>query len=222
MKSVCWEADIVCQAVTQNGVVIGDGGVLRLNGHSISGGNIGLVCAGQCTIEGPGEVMGFADAGIASSTNPHPKIDVRNVSVHDNLHYGIVTTYDGRLWLTDVTVSDNNFGGITLGPTTSAGEGKVKGTNVVITGNDGPGVKSKKFRFVAATIQGNDGSGILSGNGGGLLIDSTVTGNGTDFDPSYDLKTYKQPRLKNSTCELSVQLLADASLGASWGVCTND
>jgi len=54
------------------------------------------------------------------------------------------------------------------------------------------------------------------------LVDSTLTGNGVDFDPGYDLKTYKFPRLRNTTCGLSGRLLAGAVLDGTWGICTND
>jgi hypothetical protein len=214
---------VVCSAPTQNGVVLIDGATLQLNGHSISGGTSGIVCSTRCVIEGPGEIAGFSEAGITTTTNPRPKLTVSgDVSVHDNLHYGLLLSYDAKLGLSDVTISNNNFGGITFSPTGVGDKGKLKGFGVTVTGNNGPGIDVKKFKLEASTVQGNDGNGVLSQNGGGVLIDSAVIGNGTDFDPSYDLKTLKPPRLRNSSCELSGRFLKDGSLSGTWAVCSED
>lgn len=214
------QADIVCDVPTQTGVVIGKAATLRLNGHSISGGQYGLGCSRRCTIEGPGEVMGFSQAGVSSSNDRRIRVVIRDVEIHDNLYYGILLPWDARLVMTNVTVRDNNRGGVALGPPNSYG--RVKSENVVISSNNGPAVQAKRIRLLDSTIEGNDGSGIYSINGGATLVDSTLTGNGVDFDPGYDLKTYKLPRLRNTTCGLSGRLLAGAVLDGTWGVCTND
>jgi hypothetical protein len=199
---------------------MGVGGTLKLNGHVLSGGTIGVACVRRCVIEGPGEITGFSSYGVTSTTDPRTQVILRDVDVHDNLFWGVLLPWDAHLVLTRVTVSNNNHGGIGLGPTNSFGS--VSGRDVTITGNHGPGVEAKTIRLSTATIENNDATGVYSFNGSTVLVASTVVGNGTKFSPSYDVTTLKRPRLlRGSSCGLSGSLTGNIVTG-TWSVCTND
>ncbi len=196
------------------------GGKLELNGHVLSGGAVGVACVRGCTIEGPGEISGFSQYGVTSTNDRRIRVTLRDVDIHDNSNFGVLLPWDARLKMTGVTVRNNNQGGVGLGPTNSFGS--VTGKKVTITGNHGPGVEAETVRLSSSTVEANDGSGIYSVNGTTVLTSSTVTGNGTNFSPSYDIKTLKRPRLlKGSSCGLSGSLTGTVVTG-TWGVCSDD
>ncbi|HYC57497.1 MAG TPA: hypothetical protein VEL28_21375 [Candidatus Binatia bacterium] len=215
------QGDVVCSLSTQTGVVVESGGTLVLDGHSLSGGANGVLCTTSCTIQGPGEITGFSGAGISSSTNPKPRITVIDTDVLGNLTYGIVLTSDGKLSLLNVNVTANNHGGIAIAPSNLTDKGSIKGENVHVHENDGTGIKAKRIKLLASSVETNDGTGILS-SGKAVLIDSDVIGNGTDFDPGYDLKTIKRPVLKNTVCNRSGRLTIGNTVEGTWAVCTDD
>src|SRR5207245_3106154 len=58
------QADLTCSGV---GVELEEMATLQMNGHSISGGSIGVFCSRRCTIQGPGEIIGASSFGIVTS-----------------------------------------------------------------------------------------------------------------------------------------------------------
>ena len=74
------QADLTCSGV---GVELEEMATLQMNGHSISGGSIGVFCSRRCTIQGPGEIVGATNFGIVTSTNPSPRVVVEDVTIRD-------------------------------------------------------------------------------------------------------------------------------------------
>lgn len=109
----------------------------------------------------------------------------------------------------------------------SVPHGRIRGTDITAIGNGQLGVFSaESFKITDLTVTGNgfalggpDSGGIV-GLKGGVLKDSTVTGNahGPAHDP-LDVFTAKPPHLVDTSCGTSGRH-PDATV--SWGVCSND
>jgi hypothetical protein len=167
---------------------------------------------------------------------------VRNVVLHDN-ERGILTIYDFSLKLENVTIRDNAHEGIgsyfaNLGGQIGPGKGQITARDLTVTDNGGDGIRAYgSLKLRESTISGNVGDGVVSrgprfaldtvtvtGNAGAGLLHaskradkikgSTLTGNG----PDGDIAGPRAPRLRESTCEHSVNTVG----GGTLGICTGD
>ena len=213
-------------------VILGKGATLQLNGHTIvadGSSGLGVWCAHpalnvRCTVQGPGEIVG-GEIGVGAY-----RLVIQDVSIH-GAHQGVVAPtvvvatnvtadgnglfglYAGRLTATNVSASNNANAGI-FSP-------RIRGTGVTTNDNGEQGlVVYRRFKLTGLTAQNNGAGGIYS-TGGGLLIDSTVSGNLYE-GASLDLLTAHRPVLRNSTCGASAQLDETGEPGPSWGVCSGD
>jgi len=215
--------DLVDCNETMPAVFLHENATIDLAGHSISSGGSGVFCFGRrCTIVGPGEITGAENAGISAASDEKARVTVDGVDIHDNLGDGIALPSSSKLFLSSTTITSNGADGV------SAHKGRLKGENVVISGNAGTGLRNvKKFTFKTSAIENNGSIGIVSSFGKGRLVSSTLSGNNAD-DPNgtLDIATLKKPRLVDSTCERSgiipPSLTLPSPLDPGWGVCTND
>ena len=218
-------ADVVCPGTTGYGVLLDSRATLLLNGHSISGGAIAVSVNGgrRIVIEGPGELSDADQVGVFAPNNVG-SIDVTlrgGVELHD-INQSAIALGQGnkvKLDLSDVSIHDNP------GSAVADCEGlKLKAVDVTVT-NNGTGICGDAIKVKRGTITGNGVAGIFSWKARVLLIDSSVTGTDPTGN-AYDIETTHRPRLVNSTCEHSVQLPGFPALPApgapSWGVCTGD
>src|SRR5262245_46548208 len=212
------QADLTC-ASTTTAVVLEEVATLQMNGHSISGAGTGVFCSTRCTVQGPGEIVGAANFGIVTSTNPGPRVLVEDVTIRDGAGSAIAFGQPGSLDLRNVTVT-NNGGGVA-----ATNAGRIRGTDVVITNNAAGGAQARRLRFTRLTLQGNGAPGLLSFRGSVRLADSTLSGNNSGMG-DLDLATRRRPGVYNTTCGRSVRVPDPPAFPAptdpSWGICTND
>ena len=210
------QVDLVCDGSGGPAIVVQRGGRLMLNGHSVSGRFIGIATdpGGRSRIEGPGEVLGAAAAGnLGCGISTTNLAEISNVVIHDN-DCGITNYYNSPLRLTDVTVMNNARDGIA--PTLAGPfSGKLKGTNLIVTGNGGVGIRvlgGATLEGLVAT--GNTQYGLeLPTTHRAKLFDSQLTGNAGG-----DVAAVRIPQLVRVTCDHSVNL----GLGGTLGICTGD
>jgi len=104
-------------------------------------------------------------------------------------------------------------------------EGRIRGSNVVITNNANGGVGARRLRFTGLTLQGNGAPGLLSFRGGARLVDSTLSGNNSGMG-DLDLATRRRSGVLNTPCGRSARVpdppVVPVPTDPSWGVCTND
>jgi hypothetical protein len=209
------QVDLSCDSSSPN-VNLRAGARLELNGHSISGGYLGVgVDPGtrRTVIEGPGEIFGATGAGpiYGCGISTQSKTVVRNVHVHDNA-CGIVAVYAFSLRLQDVTVSNNSADGVTYAIPVKTG--RVHAERVTVTGNGGNGIVANRgLVLIDATVTGNGVAGAVA-NTKISTHSSTLTGNG----PGGDVASFLKPHLVDTTCEHSV----DRNTAGTWGVCSLD
>jgi len=210
-------ADLNCDGSGGPEVNVDAGAALQLNGHTITGGHIGVASypGGQrATIEGPGQVTGLTGNappyGCAISVQGRALI--RNVTLSGN-DCGIDAVYNFGLTLEDVQITNNTGDGVTFIPP-GPGGGRVKAARTTITNNGGTGIVGA-LRVIGQeiTVTGNAAGGVL-GPAGVTLVDSTITGNG----PAGDIQSAHPPRLRNTTCDHS----RNTTSGTPFGVCTLD
>lgn len=183
-------------------VYLGRKSRLDLRGFTITGGEHGVLCDArichngkQCT-KGPCEV--FNGTLISSAFNANGILGERPV-VHD------------------LTISGFYFGVVSLS--------ELQLTHATVSHSGGAGVVGKKLTLVDATVTNNAFIGVdgWTDHGHGVrLDDSTVTGNGTSplciANQCADVAGMREPRLRNSSCTTSVDLVH----GGTWGVCSGD
>jgi hypothetical protein len=155
---------------------------------------------------------------------------VTNVSADGNNNFGFWAKY---IEAVNCSANDNVGFGFIAGvqgfkkpghPGTP--KGKIRGTDVTANGNGQAGVFStENFKITDLTAAGNGSVGGPQGGGivglkGGVLKDSTVTGNvnGPAHDP-LDVYSAKPPHIIDATCGTSGQYPTPT---ADWGVCSND
>lgn len=228
-------SDLTCDS--QYGVQLDTGATLDLQGYTLTFNfnpawptAAAVYCAtavdlrhSRCRVigspGGTGAVMGTARFGIFGD-----KVEVENVSVtgfYDWAVYG-----DKRTVLTDVSVTGCEHIAILarkrilaerVSATNSSSGivgGKIKGTEISVSGNTDSGVASTKaVRLAQLTASGN-GVGVWAGRT--RLEDSTLSGNGID------IASASKPRLELTDCATSRKLENDVATGETWGICTSD
>jgi hypothetical protein len=97
-----------------------------------------------------------------------------------------------------------------------SGSKRLRLENVVAKNNGVVAGFVKRITAIKVTATGN-GAGL--GSAGALtIVDSSITGS-----TSVDIESVRRPRLRNTVCGKSAQLLLPQNtLGPPWGVCTND
>ena len=238
-------SDLSCPGSLEAGVYLEHGASLSLDGHSLLGdgnGEYGVACVTTCTVTGPGEV-GFFDSCLTTLGNGRmmtvedvdvhhcdrgisaPKIRAIDVDAHHHAEWAFSVGYDMKG--TRVTADDNGLHGVygrkvVLQDSAMRRNGShaayidlsFKGTNVTLEDNVGVGVIADKIKATGLTATGNHG-GVLAYPSLSLR-DSTLVGN-----TGFDLGSERTPRLKNVTCDKSLQA-PGAIDGPSWGVCAQD
>ena len=209
------QQDLTCDGSGGPNVTLQPGARLQLNGHSITGGYLGVgVDPGKhkTIIEGPGEIFGEAGSppifGCAISTATSTII--RNVDLHDNA-CGITAYYTAPLKLEDVTVRNNSGDGVNY--TLPVGHGRVKRNRLTVTDNGGTGILAyRQMTLKEVIVTGNGSGGAVAGTN--LTVrDSTLTGNGAGGDVAASMRM----RVTNTTCDHSVN-----TGGGTFGVCSLD
>lgn len=212
-------ADITCPG-SGPAITLGHNARLRLDGHTVTGGTIGVECLGGCRVTGPGAVTG-ALTGIQTSAGG--RMVVKEVDVSGNAVYGIQLLSDpfdqpgrGRLTASDVTANGNGDAGIAAFP-------YLRGRNITANGNAGYGVFTCHFSVKNLQATNNGEQGIVGC--GGKLVASNVSGNDAAV-AGIDVLTVGSPKLKATTCGKSAMLLefdaGEPIVGATWGVCAGD
>jgi hypothetical protein len=199
-------------------VYLGIGADLELNGHTISGGLFGVLNNASYVlsrITGPGTITNARgpgpDGGCGIQASSPMRIE--NVDIVDN-DCGIQRIYNHAMVLKDVSIADNTRNGLysTLpGP----GGGKLRGTDVSVTGNGGVGIANAgKTLLSGATVSDNVSAGLVMGERRSRIIGSQLHGNGAGGD----IAANRAPRMVDSSCDVSI----DLDDGGTLGICTND
>jgi hypothetical protein len=220
-----------------------------MNGHTITGGTIGVQCDVTCKIIGPGTITGSDFAGVNAFD---VGLKMSRVDVTDHGIFG-VQVWDGativgpsvfsgngmairvgaKAKLKDLTITANG-GGVEAANNARAGSISVQGST--ISGNASGLFAQRSIKVVDSTVTNNETDGIRAVGGfgceqkaGATLVRSTVTGNGTHAscgtirDVCVDVATCKiPPRVKaGSSCGTSHQI-DSGNPGSDWDVCTLD
>lgn len=239
------QTDLVC-ADNGSNVRLGRGSKLLMNGHSISGGDVGISTtpgtSSRALIIGPGEITGAVGSPTGCAIAASSRVTIENVSLHDN-GCGILSIYDFAMKLDGVTITNNAGKGITsqLGNTVSGigpGKGQIDGRNLTVSGNGSDGIEGfGKLTLRDSTISGNGGAGVRSHGRAFTLNNVTITGNTgagvastsakpgklklttvTGNGPEGDIAAPVAPKLVASTCGTSV----DTDSGGTLGICSGD
>jgi len=245
--SAALAADLDCTGFIGNAVTV-HGGTLALNGHTITGGDIGVYCDRRCSVVGPGLVTGGKYFDIdAFGTSVHVKqVDVTNAGVFGVQSWkscvidgpatmsgnGAAVATSGKTKVRGgVTISGN---GTAISANDNHGTGSVIVTGSTITGNGWGITTQHKIKLIDATVTDNGRGGLVTGEYRCprktvvKLVRSTVTGNDTDAscgttNVCADITGCgTAPKLdETSTCEHSY-VNGSGNPGDSWHVCTLD
>ncbi len=182
--------------------------VIQLSGHTISADG-GVLCnMARCTIEGPGTIRdGISGVYVGGSART---LTLRNLTI-EQCEYGVGQGARKTI-LENVAVIDNEEAGLSL-----YGVKRVIGTNVVVSGNGGWGIKGDDARIEMTnlTAHNNVGGAVIGSKRPVIIRDSVLAGNG------FDTYSWRAPKLTNTSCELSLGPNADGTQH-TWGLCTND
>jgi Right handed beta helix region len=232
--------DLFCDANSGPNVTLGSGSTLKLNGHRIDGGYIGVWAqiGGVVRILGPGEITGADGDQFGAAIVASGKVLIDTVHLHGNRR-GIIMGDRSPVRLANVIITGNTLEGITTDAANSAPDGaKISGRDVTIASNGGDalvafgsitlrhsfinenggaGIRSngKKFTLQDVAVTNNAGAGIVSTSSKrGQLKRSAATGNGAEGDIAAPVA----PKLVSSTCDHSV----DTDSGGTLGICSGD
>jgi len=202
---------------------------LNMNGHTISGGDYGVLCRDfGCTVDGGGGTIANQEFS-AIWLFGGGRLVVSHLTIHDTLRSAIVLAYFARRLVlrditsynnagigttvdidaTDVSLAGSPPGGCGLGAALQGG--RVRATNVTASYVSARRLKARNLTVAAVCADG------IRIDGKATLLDSSITG-----AQQVDVLTGKKPRLVNTTCGTSAQLLPDGSAGPTWGVCAGD
>lgn len=239
-------ADLDCTGFAGHAVDI-HGGKLDMNGHTLTGGNGGISCDGNCKIIGPGTVTASAGIGINALDSP---VRVQQVDVTDHAVYGVQCgkgcTLNGPMTISGngvgvraghtaklrvVTLSGNGIG---VDASNNDDRGHALLFDSTVTGNVTGVSADRLVKTSNTTVTGNSEIGVdvddgsCSGKGLASIKGGTVTGNGTDSDcgttvACADLATCKTPPhlAGGATCDHSY-VNGSGIPGSDWDVCALD
>ncbi len=220
--------DCLSQCVAY-GVHLERNAALQMNGHTISGGDYGVLCRDfNCKVDGGGGTIANQEFSAVWLFGGG-KLAVSNLTIHDQKRGALVIAYFAhKMVLRNLTLY-NNAGiftnldvdavDVSLAGSPPGGCGfegslqgrRIKATNVTAGYVAADRLKAKNLTVNAPCFQG------IRVQGSTTLIGSSITG-----AQKVDVVTGKRPHLVNTTCGTSAQLLPDGTTGGTWGVCTND
>jgi hypothetical protein len=211
------------------GVHLAPSATLDMNGHTISGGDYGVLCRDfGCAVDGGGGTIANEEFS-AIWLFGGGRLTVSHLTIHDTKRGSIVlaffasklvlrdvTSYNSAgigtnvdIDATDVSVAGSPPGGCGFGGSLQGG--KLRASNVQANYVSGTRLKARNLTVDADCAQG------IRIDGKATLIGSSITG-----AQQVDVLTAKRPHLAHTTCGTSAQLLADGSVGPTWGVCAGD
>jgi hypothetical protein len=212
------------------GVHLGRKAPLQMNGFSITGGDVGVLCRKGCAVDGGGgEISGQGDQGIWYWSRG--VFELRDVTIHDTGVAVAMAFFARKLEVTDVTVHDS------LG--ILAGDVDIEATNLDLVGTGlgcglggaflaGRNVRGsnisanivdadRNIEITGLTVNADCGWGVVARRGAVELTDSSVTG-----ASEADVISRRPPVLTNTTCDTSRMIDRSGTLGGTWGVRAND
>jgi len=225
-------ADLDCSLNTEPGsygVELGPNATLDMQGHTITGSQWAVYCAGpgKCMVTSTSGTAGTLIGAEAGIWTPTSKVDASNLHIVANA-YGIsnnpkttlgeVTFMDNRFALTTRSLKASNVtitGHCDAGYCMDLGRGTIDG---LVTGDTGASATvlqvSGKIKVSNATMSGSPGQvAILASSI--RITNSTVHGHGLDL-ASRSLRTL------NVTCDHSRRFGRDGLVVGTWGVCADD
>ncbi len=187
---------------------------LDFNGHTISGGWIGIYCTRvRCKIFGPGSVEDTEKSAIwMDGYGRIIDIDVSNAGDHG-------VRAQGPLVLRDVNIDSTGLDGISLYTNYPVRGLRVTVTNTGLSGEPSFGILAGHVKLDGFTITGNPTTGLSAAScrlKNGLLID-----NGTGEGERSDLFCSFRPKLENVICGSSFGFRMMGP-NTDWGVCLDD
>jgi hypothetical protein len=245
--SATLNADLDCTGFDGYAVTM-HGGTLTMNGHTITGGSIGIQCDRTCKIVGPGTVTASTFVGVNAF---NVGLKMSQVDVTDCGYFGAQVWHSAAIEgpavfsgnggairvgakakIKDVTITGNGAG---VDAENNAKTGSIQVQLSTISGNSGTALRAQRGITVTdSTVMDNGESGVFAAGGyceknaGASITRSTVTGNGTapgcgSNRVCADVATCKRrPRVKEgSTCGTSHQI-ESGNPGSDWDVCTLD
>jgi hypothetical protein len=175
------------------------------------------LCGRRCIVRGPGQITG-ARVGVEIPLQPNARIKIEDLDIHGIAERGI--NHDGGLEASEAprvrfkNVSVHNNGGNGL----FVWQGFLSGSDLTVVNNGFHGISGiQTFKFKRLMVQNNARDGLVAAFGGGKLIDSLLSFNGS-VASDVDLRTLEFPKLVNTECGFS----ASFSGGAPYGVCAGD
>ena len=195
------------------GIMLGNQATVVLNGHTLTSGAV--YCVGRCTVVGPGTINGIPanPGGILG----RGAIRVSGGVAINGAEFGINSSF-GKVTASDVTISNSTTDGISarfvralnVQSSNNGRFGIISHTRIsaqdVATNNNVGGILSLRgLRATDVVATGNTEFGVDVAQGGVVLRDSTLTGNGKD------IVTQRTPRLIDTLCGTSNR-----------GVCSQD
>lgn len=202
--------DIVCSSTPGTFVVeLFNRATLDLNGHTLSGGELGVACRGRrCTITSTGSAgtIRNAEIGILTGNEARVRMTVNNVILENHSTMALIATRS-RVRGDGVTIATSGMGI----------QGRsVRLANFTATGMQFDAIHAVRLRLDGCSITGNTGVGIESASA--TIRNCTVTGNDAGGD-AIDVRTLRRPRVINTTCGRSQRFSSHAE---DWDVCAND
>ena len=243
------QADLDCSAApaSQPSVVLQHRASLSLGGFTLTGAadGIGVRCARNCAVTGPGTITSAPPAGsgslraacIRALRDPDQPAHRQKLTIADLTLSGCGSGVVGdtgkagaKLTVTNVAANGNDasFTGasihasdVTASNGTGAGffapTGKVIGVNVHADDHDPAGVSAARVDLTDSTATGNDAFGVQAVQGAVKLLRTTVTGNGLR-----DVVSARPPHVSQSPCDTSARWIPPNGIGAAWGACSAD
>jgi len=185
---------------TFSSVTLGRGARLALEGHTITGGNRGILCSSDCRVDGPGTIIG-AEYGLSARK-------VRLTDVQFRLNSQAAVEGDAKVVGSQVLIAQSNWLGIRSAKKVRLTDSEIR--SCFLEGIDASRVILKDSVLVA------NGVGVLARTSV-KLIRSTLSNVGGQSD--FDIRSIRFPRLIASTCSGESE---DYSTGFTWGVCARD
>lgn len=214
-------ADLDCAAVGGSAAVfLGKGAKLDLRGFALTAsGSVNVACepviycsvdscfskSGRCEVSN-GTLIGSSDAAIVGG-----RVTIRHVTIKNHTSYAVLA--QRRIDVSDCHIENAPFGLQANDRIT------IVGSSMVVAA-----AQAKRVDLLSSSITLHPTEGVVGWFV--RLVDSHVTGNGTDpgcgtTKICSDLSTHKKPKLDaTSTCDVSWKETADVP--GSWGICALD